>query len=215
MSASPIQVAYCSWSNYKKEEWALAKDAIELDATGKKLGELFDIRFRKVATTEPLLCDLEAMVKFKVESAYRQIQVPCIVEHAGLILEGFEDKSFPGGLTQPMWDSLAPEQFVAACSTLTSRAVARAVVGYCDGLNVHTFLGETRGTLSDSPRGTREFYWDTIFCPDGFDGRTYAEIVKDDRSGLGQKLAVSQSIKALKAFMLHRLAAEPSLFPAL
>ncbi|SFN50539.1 Ham1 family protein [Bradyrhizobium sp. Rc3b] len=215
MSSSPIQIAYCSWSNYKKEEWALAKDAIELDATGKKLGELFDIRFRKVATTEPLLCDLEAMVKFKVESAYRQIQVPCIVEHAGLILEGFADKSFPGGLTQPMWDSLAPEQFLAACSTLTSRAVARAVVGYCDGLNVHTFLGETRGTLSNSPRGTREFYWDTIFCPDGFDGRTYAEIVKDDRSGLGEKLAVSQSIKALKAFMLHRLAAEPSLFPAL
>jgi inosine/xanthosine triphosphate pyrophosphatase family protein len=215
MRSSPIQIAYCSWSNYKKEEWALAKDTIELDATGKKLGELFDIRFRKVATTEPLLCDLEAMVKFKVESAYRQIQVPCIVEHAGLILEGFEDKSFPGGLTQPMWDSLAPEQFVAACSTLTSRAVARAVVGYCDGLNVYTFLGETRGALSSSSRGTREFYWDTIFCPDGFDGRTYAEIVKNDRSGLGEKLVVSQSIKALKAFMLHRLAAEPSLFPAL
>ncbi|RXH00387.1 non-canonical purine NTP pyrophosphatase [Bradyrhizobium vignae] len=215
MSSPPIQIVYCSWSNYKKEEWALAKDAIELDATGKKLGELFDIRFRRVATTEPLLCDLEAMVKFKVESAYRQVQVPCIVEHAGLILEGLEDKSFPGGLTQPMWDSLAPEQFVAACSTLTSRAVARAVVGYCDGLNVHTFVGETRGTLSRSARGTREFYWDTIFCPDGFGDRTYAEIVKADHSGLGEKLAVSQSIKALKAFMLHRLAAEPSLFPAL
>jgi inosine/xanthosine triphosphate pyrophosphatase family protein len=215
MSPSPIQIAYCSWSDYKKEEWAIAKGAIELDSTGKKLGELFDVRFRKVATTEPLLCDLEAMVKFKVESAYRQIQVPCIVEHAGLILEGYESKSFPGGLTQPMWDSLTPEQFVAACSTLTSRAVARAVVGYCDGLNVHTFVGETRGALSSSPRGVREFYWDTIFCPDGFGGRTYAEIVKDDRSGLGEKLVVSQSIKALKAFMQHRLAAEPSLFPAL
>ncbi|MBR0793302.1 hypothetical protein JQ631_29855 [Bradyrhizobium manausense] len=215
MSASPIQIAYCSWSNFKKEEWALAKDAIELDGTGKKLGELFDIRFIRAKTTEPLLCDLEAMVKFKVGSAYRQIQIPCIVEHAGLILEGFEDKSFPGGLTQPMWDSLAPEQFVTACSTLSSRAVARAVVGYCDGLNVHTFVGEMRGALSNSPRGTRDFYWDTIFCPDGFGGQTYAEIVKDDRSGLGKKLAVSQSIKALKAFMRHRLGAEPSLFPAL
>lgn len=215
MVSSPIQIAYCSWSNYKKEEWALARGTIELDGTGKKLGELFDVRFRKVATTEPLLCDLEAMVKFKVESAYRQIQVPCIVEHAGLVLEGFENRSFPGGLTQPMWDSLTPAQFVATCSTLSNRAVARAVVGYCDGLNVYTFLGETRGTLSSSPRGTREFYWDTVFCPDGFGGRTYAEIVRDDLSGLGEKLGVSQSIRALKAFMLHRLAAEPSLFPAL
>jgi inosine/xanthosine triphosphate pyrophosphatase family protein len=215
MRSSPIRIAYCSWSDYKKEEWALAKDTIELEPTGKKLGDLFDVRFRKIATTEPLLCDLISMVKFKVESAYRQIQVPCIVEHAGLVLEGYESKSFPGGLTQPMWDSLTPEQFVSACSTLTSRAVARAVVGYCDGLNVHTFVGETRGTLSGTPRGTREFYWDTIFCPDGCGGRTYAEIVKDDRSGLGDKLVVSQSIKALKEFMLHRLAAEPTLFPAL
>lgn len=137
------------------------------------------------------------------------------MEHAGLILEGFEAKSFPGGLTQPMWDSLAPEQFVAACSTLTSRAIARAVVGYCDGLNVHTFVGEAQGSLSNIARGTREFYWDTIFCPDGFGGKTYAEIVKDDRSGLSDKLAVSQSIKALKEFMRYRLAAEPPLFPTL
>src|SRR4051812_1178329 len=111
MRSSRIQIAYCSWSDCKKEEWALAKEAIELGSTGKMLSELFDVRFRKIATSEPLLCDLEVMVKFKVASAYRQIQVPCIVEHAGLILEGFEDKSFPGGLTQPMWDSLAPEQF--------------------------------------------------------------------------------------------------------
>lgn len=39
MSHSPIQVAYCSWSDFKKEEWALAKDIIELEPTGKKLGE--------------------------------------------------------------------------------------------------------------------------------------------------------------------------------
>src|SRR6266702_246563 len=213
--SSPIQIAYCSWSDFKKEEWRLAAHAIELEPTGKKLGELFDIRFRKIATTEPLLCDLVAMVRFKIESAYRQIQVPCIVEHAVLVLEGFESKSFPGGLTQPMWDSLTPEQFAMACSTLSKRAIARAVVGYCDGLNVHTFIGETRGSLSSAPRGAREFYWDTIFCPDGFAGRTYAEIVKDDRSGLGEKLAISQSIAALKKFMNYRLVTEPLLFPVL
>jgi inosine/xanthosine triphosphate pyrophosphatase family protein len=82
-------------------------------------------------------------------------------------------------------------------------------------LNIHTFVGETKGCLSSTPRGTRQFYWDTIFCPDGFSGKTYAEIVKDDRSGLGDKLAISQSIQALKKFMLFRMRTEPSLFPAL
>jgi inosine/xanthosine triphosphate pyrophosphatase family protein len=215
MTKAPFQIVYCSWSPFKKEEWRLAKDAITLDSTGKKLGEIADLKFRKVKTTEPLLCDLEAMVRFKVESAYRQVQVPCIVEHAGVILEGFEAKSFPGGLTQPMWDSLEPEQFVACCSTLTNRAIARAVVGYCDGLNVYTFVGETKGCLSKTPKGARQFYWDTIFCPDGFGNKTYAEIVKVDGSGLGEKLAISQSIRALKKFIQYRMSSEPSLFPAL
>jgi inosine/xanthosine triphosphate pyrophosphatase family protein len=215
MATGPIQIVYCSWSDFKKEEWALAQSSIELASTGKKLGELFDLRFRNVKTTEPLLCDLEVMVKFKVESAYRQVQVPCIVEHAGLILEGYESKSFPGGLTQPMWDSIEPLEFIACCSTLSSSAIARAVVGYCDGFNIHTFVGETKGRLSKEPRGTRKFYWDTIFCPDGFGDRTYAEIVKDDMSGLGDKLAISQSIRALSKFMLYRMKSEPSLFPAL
>src|ERR1700760_4556488 len=133
--AGPIQIVYCSGSEYKKEEWAVAKHTVEPEPAGKKLEELFELQLRSVKTTEPLLCDIEAMVRFKVESAYQQVQVPCIVEHAGLILENYESKSFPGGLTQPMWDSLDPEKFVACCATLTTRAIARAVIGYCDGLN--------------------------------------------------------------------------------
>jgi hypothetical protein len=54
-----------------------------------------------------------------------------------------------------------------------------------------------------------------VFCPDGFGGKTYAEIVKDDKSGLADKLNISQSIRALQKFMIYRLKDEPSLFPAL
>jgi XTP/dITP diphosphohydrolase len=215
MTSKRIKIVYCSWSPFKKEEWSLAKDHLELDSRkGAKLGELFDLEFRKAPTSEPLLCDLEAMVRFKIESAYRNVQVPCIVEHAGLVLEGYESKSFPGGLTQPMWDSLDAAKFVSCCSTLSERAIARAVVGYCDGMNVKTFVGETRGTLSGAPRGDREFYWDTIFCPDGGDGKTYAEIVGGDRSGLLSKLQISQSMSALKQFLEYRLQNDAELFPA-
>jgi inosine/xanthosine triphosphate pyrophosphatase family protein len=216
MLASPIHLIYCSWSPYKREEWETVRNTFELDSLpGRKLGQLFDLEFRDVPTAEPLLCDLEKMVRFKVESAYRSVRVPCIVEHAGLILEGYEDKSFPGGLTQPMWDALEAERFVACCSCLTSRAIARAVIGYCDGINIETFVGETKGSLSKTPKGSRAFYWDTIFCPDGFDNRTYAEIVGDNKNGLLDKLQVSQSIKAIKKFMQHRLSTEPVLFPGL
>jgi len=216
MSASPIGVVYCSWSPSIQERGMGLHKIFELDGKpGYKLGQLFNLEFRNVPTTEPLLCDLENMVRFKVESAYRAVRVPCIVEHAGLILEGYEEKSFPGGLTQPMRDALDAARFVASCSQLSARATARAVIGYCDGMNIKTFVGETKGSLAAEPKGARAFYWDTIFCPDGFDGRTYAEIVGGDRSGLLRKLEVSQSIKALKKFMTFRLENEPSLFPGL
>jgi XTP/dITP diphosphohydrolase len=215
MVNKPIKIVYCSWSPFKKEEWSLAKNSLELASRpGTKLGELFDLEFRKVPTSEPLLCDLEAMVKFKIESAYKSVQVPCIVEHAGLILEGYESKSFPGGLTQPMWDSLDAAKFVGCCSSLSARAVARAVVGYCDGMNVKTFVGETRGTLSPTPRGDRDFYWDTVFCPDEGDGKTYAELVGVDRAGLLSKLQISQSMRALRQFLEYRLLNDAELFPA-
>src|SRR5262245_29888836 len=213
MAATPIRLIYCSWSPFKKEEWEAAKGTLELSSrTGTKLGDLFDLEFRDVPTSEPLLCNLEDMVRFKVESAYRSVRVPCIVEHAGLILEGYEGKSFPGGLTQPMWDALDADRFVASCSPLTVSAIARAVVGYCDGLNIRTFVGETKGALSSAPKGSRAFYWDTVFCPEGGGGKTYAEIVGDDRKGLLDKLRLSQSIKALTAFMDYRLVNEPALF---
>jgi len=212
--SSSIPIVYCSRSNFKEEEWNAVRHQFELDSRpGQKLGDLFDLEFRKVPTREPLLCDLEEMVHFKAESAYEATRVPCIVEHAGLILEGFEASSFPGGLTQPMWDALQAERFVASCSQLSSKAIARAVIGYCDGMSIESFVGEMTGTLSKVPKGDRAFYWDTIFCPDGFDGKTYAEIVANNGDGLLRKLAVSQSIKALKAFMQYRLQNEPILFP--
>lgn len=213
MAGLPIRLIYCSWSRFKKEEWEAVRVAFELPSKpGKKLGELFDLEFRDVPTSEPLLCDLHQMVRIKVKSAYRQVKIPCIVEHAGLILEGYEDKSFPGGLTQPMWDALEATKFVASCAPLTTRATARAIVGYCDGLGIHTFAGDTKGSLSAIPKGNRAFYWDTVFCPDDGDGKTYAEIVGGDKKGLLDKLKMSQSIKALVQFMEYRLTNEPALF---
>ena len=153
------------------------------------------------------------MVRVKAASAYRKALVPCIVEHAGLILEGCEEHSFPGGLTQPMWNALGAEQFVQTCKVTSLRATARAAIGYCDGSTIHTFIGDTKGTLSETPKGKREFYWDTIFCPEDGGGLTYAEIVKEDYSGLEKKMTLSQSRKAFEKYFAFRFDNSPPLFP--
>jgi inosine/xanthosine triphosphate pyrophosphatase family protein len=80
------------------------------------------------------------------------------------------------------------------------------VVAYCDGLTVSTFVGETRGRLADHARGSRKFYWDTVFIPDELDGSpgkdTYAQIVDDPARGMAYKVEnLSQSTKAMRNFL--------------
>lgn len=209
MVAKP-KLIYCSWSEWKMQEWEVARHfEYECDVT---IDSLIEFEFRKVATHEPLLRDLEDMVRQKALSAYKATLVPSVVEHAGLILHGYEGENYPGGLTQPMWDALGAEKFVASCAVLSKQAVARAVIGYCDGAALCTFVGETHGTLRANPAGSRAFYWDPVFCPDGFHGKTYAEIADED---LAAKLRVSQSIKALRKLVDYRKNRSPILFPGL
>jgi inosine/xanthosine triphosphate pyrophosphatase family protein len=116
-----------------------------------------------------------------------------------------------------MWDTLR-ERFIEETHSANRRAIARAVVAYCDGMQIKTFIGERMGTIADRPRGNREFYWDTIFIPDDPTGRaknlTYAEIVDDPGLGLEFKIKeLSQSSKAMTAFLEYRLfAGDPELW---
>jgi XTP/dITP diphosphohydrolase len=210
-----ITVRYATSSPFKQQEIKKILAAVYIDdqrGRSFRAGDAFDFEFPSVATDEPLERDLETMVKCKVRSAYRTIMAPCIVEHAGLVLEGFNSLSYPGGLTQPMWDALGAEGFVESIRWAGTRAIARAVVGYCDGLHIRTFVGETRGVVVSKPRGSREFYWDPIFCPDGGGDLTYAEI-SDGDDGLSRKVALSQSTKAMKACLRHLLSEASIMFP--
>ncbi len=154
------------------------------------------------------------MVMEEVTKAYSEIKVPCIVEHAGLIFDGHD--SYPGGLTKPMWNALN-DRFIQETHSANRRATARAVVAYCDGKSVTTFVGETAGSIAAAPRGKREFYWDTVFVPDDPGGKaqnlTYAEIVENPALGLKYKMShLSQSSRAMLKFLDFRLQFAPSLW---
>src|SRR5688500_12066721 len=104
-----VKVRYATSSAFKQQEVAVILATMEIPSqygAPAKVQDHFEFEFSPVTTDEPLERDLEAMVKYKARSAYRHIMAPCIVEHAGLILERFESESYPGGLTQPMWDAL-------------------------------------------------------------------------------------------------------------
>lgn len=201
----PQTITYVTSSSFKQDEADLIQEHVAF-ADGTPVGDLFRFDYRNEPINEILEVDLHAMVEDEVVKAYGRVRLPCIVEHAGLIFEEYADKAYPGGLTKPMWNTLG-ERFLEETASAGRRATARAVVAYCDGASVATFVGETQGVLADQPRGSSQFYWDTVFVPDGPNGTeqdlTYAEIV--DQFGLIAKVTkFSQSRKAIMGFLEHR-----------
>lgn len=209
MAKSRTKIVYVTSSAFKKAENEVFAQTCCL-SSGQRVEDLFEFDIRPVPIQEILDVDLLAMVSAEVISAYSQLKVPCIVEHAGLIFDDYADRSYPGGLTKPMWDTLR-ERFIEETHSAGRRATARAVIAYCDGMHVKTFVGERSGTIADAARGNRKFYWDTIFIPDDATGKasglTYAEIVDDVTLGLDYKIKeLSQSSRAMTAFLDYRLA---------
>jgi XTP/dITP diphosphohydrolase len=207
-----IKVVYVTSSKFKRDENRAFSRVAKL-SDGSPVASAFQFEFRPVAITEMLEVDLRLLVANEVTKAYQQIRVPCIVEHAGLIFEDYADKSYPGGLTKAMWNALG-DRFVSETHSENRRACARAVVAYCDGMTVRTFVGDTEGTIAPAPRGRREFYWDTIFVPDTDEtlakGRTFSEIVEDAALGLDFKMAgLSQSARAMLKFLEYLRVAAP------
>src|SRR5689334_2929103 len=110
-----ITIFYATRSPFKQQELDLLCEEVHYnDSSGKDrpIGELIDFRVSGIKTDEPLEIDLEEMVRHKARSAYRDLLFPCIVEHAGLILDAYKSKGYPGGLTQPMWDALEADDFL-------------------------------------------------------------------------------------------------------
>lgn len=211
--AHPIRVVYVTSSEYKQRENDVFTAKCKFDS--RPVGDSLCFDIRSVQIKEVLEVDIALMVRQEVVQAYKQIKEPCIVEHAGLIFDGYAD--YPGGLTKPMWNVLS-DNFITETKASGRRVRAKAVVAYCDGQKVLTFTGETQGTIAERPRGSRQFYWDTIFIPDSTDppvaGKTYAEIVDDPNLGLEYKVVhLSQSTRAMLKFISYRMHNVPPLWP--
>jgi XTP/dITP diphosphohydrolase len=209
---SKIGCVYVTSSQFKREENEVFRAHARL-ADGRLVEDVFEFEIVGLPIKEVLEVDLATMVMAEVTAAYSQLRVPCIVEHAGLIFDDYAEISYPGGLTKPMWNALG-EKFVEETHSADRRARARAVVAYCDGMAVRTFVGETVGRIAPAPRGERAFYWDTVFIPDidgAPGGLTYAEYVADPNFGLEYKVReLSQSSKAMAAYLEFRAASAPA-----
>lgn len=118
--------------------------------------------------------NMKEIAEDKVLKAFKEIGRPIFVEQTGLLIKDFGN--LPGGLTQIFWDSLGAEKFSKIFSKIgSSEVTAKTVLAFCDGKEIHTFDGEIDGYIINPPRGNRDFQWDCVFKPVGYD-KTFAEL---------------------------------------
>lgn len=137
--------------------------------------------------------DLEVVVRYKALEAYKYLRQPCLVEHGGLFFEGLRD--LPGPLGKIIWSAVGERMCGFLREGDSRKAVARALLGYCDGREIRLYRGETMGEVAASARGDYNRHnWDPIFIPDGMT-ETYGEM------GSERKAVTSPMMKAWGEFL--------------
>lgn len=156
------------------------------------------LEHKKVELDELQSMDLAFIVEHKVKQAYKIVGKPVLVEDVALSFEAL------GGLPGPFVKFFvdAPNGLEMMCRMLdrfnTRRAWASSAFAYYDGQHLEIFHGGLEGTIAMQPRGHNGYGWDKIFEPDGFDGKTRAELSPE---GDAATYATIKPFAALREFL--------------
>lgn len=130
----------------------------------------------------------------KAREAFRQIRGPVLVEDTCLCFNAHG--GLPGPYIKWYLDKLGVEglpKLLAASADKSGYALC--TFGYCESESgeVEIFEGKTDGTIVD-PRGSRDFGWDPVFEPNGYD-KTYAEIAKEEKNKISHRGRALDKVK--------------------
>ena len=138
------------------------------------------LKHRAVDLMEIQSTSLEEVVEPKVRQAYTIAKCPVLVEDVVLGFTALDE--LPGPFIKFFVE--APNGLENLCRMLDGfddrSAVAACIFGYYDGEQVKLFRAELGGVIAKHPAGDGGFGWDKIFCPDGYGGKTRAELTPDE-----------------------------------
>ena len=145
----------------------------------------FDVERLDLDLPEPQALDPSDIVEAKARAAYAALQRPVLVEDSALAIAAWG--GFPGALVKWLEKSAGVASLARMLDPFPERgATAICVIGYCDGGEVVTARGETRGSIAPAPRGTAGFGWDVLFVPEGSD-RTFAEMAPSEKDRVSHR----------------------------
>lgn len=138
------------------------------------------LEHKKVELDEIQSVDLDAIVRHKVRQAYGLVGKPVLVEDVSLGFTALD--GLPGPFIKffvEMPDGL--EKLCRMADGLKDRSArAECIFGYFDGHEVTLLRGGLEGSIAMHPRGENGFGWDRIFEPEGYGGKTRAELTPSD-----------------------------------
>jgi non-canonical purine NTP pyrophosphatase (RdgB/HAM1 family) len=128
---------------------------------------------------------IEEITRYKLEVAKSKGYNRLVVEDVSL---GFDELgNFPGPYIKWLLESAGGKGLGAIAYALRdASAVAQCCIGYWDGSEVRTLLGECHGKILVHPRGDQTFGWDAWFCPDGSE-QTFAEMSAADKDAVSHR----------------------------
>ena len=135
-----------------------------------------DVDHESVELEEIQSTDMKKICEHKAQQAFDKLKRPVIVEDVGLYFEALG--SLPGPFIRYFVDE--DNGLEKLCRMLdgfeTRRAYAVVMTTYYDGVTFTHFEGGAQGSIVDHPRGEGGFGFDAIWCVDGYDGKTRAEV---------------------------------------
>ena len=128
---------------------------------------------------------VEEITRYKVDVARAKGYSRLIVEDVSL---GFDELgNFPGPYVRWLLEAAGGKGLAAIAYALNNRAAtAQCCVGYWNGREAKTFLGELAGEILVQPRGEGHFGWDAWFQPRGSE-KTFAEMSDGEKDAVSHR----------------------------
>ena len=143
--------------------------------------------------------DAMVIAKKSAEQVALLLNKTVVVDDSGLFITALHD--FPGTFSSTIHKQIGLKGILKLMEGEKNReCFYRTVVGYCEPKkHAITFIGEEKGTIAESIRGTRGFGHDPIFIPDG-EKRTFGEMEGCE----GLKKFRRKAFEQLRDFLLNK-----------
>lgn len=155
------------------------------------------IAHQKVELDEIQSTNLDEIVAHKVKQAYDTLQEPVLVEDVSLEFQAL--KGLPGPFIKFFIEQTGLAETCRLLDGFEDRsATAKCTFAYFDGADMRLFHGNLVGEIATTPRGDGGYGWDQIFIPEGYGGRTRAELPQKENDETYQMI---KPLKQLREFL--------------